>query len=123
MRSNQLLICASNSATNVKASGRGAPVGVAHDAVHEVVVQEAETRDGRLHVEVDGVLARHAPQVLAVAHPGQRRDHLAVPRHLDVEPAAQCATYHMCRIHISTCSATKWMTDLRCVRFTQMSYN
>ena len=81
--------CCSAKETSLRlVSIRGAPVGVADDAVHEVVVQEAEARDGRLHVEVDGVLARHAPQVLAVAHPRQRRYHLAVPRHLDVVPAS-----------------------------------
>ena len=80
--------------------GQQLPVGVAHDAVHEVVVQEAEARDGGLHVEVDGVLPRHAPQVLAVAHPGQRRYHLAVPRHLDVEPAAQHRLSHSLRCKV-----------------------
>jgi len=71
-----------------------APVGVAHDALHEVVVHEPEARDGRAQVEIDGVLGRHAPQVLGVAHPGQRADDLLVARHADVEPARARGAAH-----------------------------
>ena len=73
-----------------------APVTVAHDAVHEVVVEQAELGDGGLQVQVDGVLRGHAPQVLRMAHPGQRRHDLAVARHAQVVPALQAspASHH-----------------------------
>lgn len=64
----------------------GLPVGFAHDAVHQMVVKQAEAGDRRLHVQVYGVFPRHPPQVLAVAHPCQRVHNLIVAGHLDVEP-------------------------------------
>ena len=69
-----------------------APVGVPHDAVHEVVVHEAEAGDRGPEVQVDNVLASHALEVLGVAHPRQRVHHLVVPRQLVVVPARVCHT-------------------------------
>ena len=69
------------------------PVGIAHDAVHEVVVHEAEARDRWSQVQVNHVLPRNAAQILGVAHPGEGVDDLVVPRQLVAIPAADMTTY------------------------------
>ncbi len=65
----------------------GGPCRVADDAVHEVVVQQAEVGHRGAQVEVDDVLLRDAAQVLHVAHPRQRVGQLRVAGQLVVVPA------------------------------------
>lgn len=62
------------------------PVGIPDDAVHEVVVHEAEARDWRPQVEVNDVLLAYSPQRLAVTHPCQGIHYLLIPWQLDAKP-------------------------------------
>lgn len=74
---------------------RVSPVGISHNAVHEVVVHQAEARDWGSQVQVNDILLTHSPQGLAVTHPCQGIHYLLVARQLDAKSAnTACLSVH-----------------------------